>query len=38
VLGETQTNNRGELGAILEAYKTVVEKLGTATQEVDILI
>jgi hypothetical protein len=38
VPGEVQTNNRGELGAILEAYKTVVEKLGDGTQEIDLLI
>ena len=38
VEGEVQSNNRGEMGGILEAFKSVVAHLGEGTREIDMLI
>jgi ribonuclease HI len=36
--GDIQTNNRGELSAILEAFRRVTRELGTACEAIDIVV
>lgn len=38
VEGDAQTNNRGELGGILEAYRSVQTALGEGTRDIDMMI
>lgn len=38
VEGDVQTNNRGELGAILAAFRRVKKEMGTGIHDVDMLI
>lgn len=38
ITGETQTNNRGELTGILEAFRSVQKHMGTGCAEIDMLV